>query len=214
MDDGQAGVTRQPIAQLWLVVPVKPFAEAKSRLAQVLSPAERGALMQTLLLRVLTAARVSGLFAGILIISRDATVLALAEAHGAVALAEHGNDLNGALEEARRHLPVTAEALLVLPADLPEITAEGLREFVLGANPINGEALVAIAPSVTGGTNALLLLPPAILPFAFGVEDGIESSDRHARLASERGARLVTIKSSALAFDVDLPGDYQVFKEQ
>ena len=214
MNDGDTDVLHQPIAHLWLVIPVKPFAEAKSRLAQVLSSVERALLMQTLLLRVLAAAKSSGLFAGILVVSRDAQVHALADAHGAIGIPEQGNDLNGALEEARRWLPETAQALLVLPADLPEVTGEVLREFVARAHPASNESLVAIAPSETNGTNALLLVPPNAIPFAFGVQAGVESSVRHAHLALEQGARLVTIQSSALAFDVDLPADYLLFKEQ
>lgn len=209
--DSAEQAARSP--ELWLIVPVKPFAEAKSRLAEVLSPDERAALMQTLFGRVLAAARASELFGGMLVISRDYNVLAMAEAQGAIPVQEQGNDLNSALEEARAALPSHAEALLVLPADLPEITAEGLVAFLRTAEPVHGESLVAIAPSVTGGTNALLLVPPDVIPFAFGVEAEVESADRHAQLAMERGARLATIKSSALVFDVDLPADYLVFRE-
>lgn len=199
-------------ARLWLIVPVKPFAEAKSRLAQILTPDERADLMRRLLKGVLHAVQTSGLFAGMLVVSRDAEVREVAEAYGARPVPEHGNDLNSALEEARRLLPPEADALLVLPADLPDVSAGGLIDFVQHTGLRADRPLVAIAPSVTGGTNALLLNPPNVIAFAFGVEDGVESSDRHARLAIEQGARLVTIHSRALAFDVDLPADYLILQ--
>lgn len=194
--------------QLWLVIPVKPFDEGKSRLAPVLGPGERAALARRLFEGVLAAAQTSGLFAGIAVISRDATVLNLAASRGATAIAELGSDLNDALEQARATL-TQARALLVLPADLPDITAAELIAFVEVARRARqaGKAIVAIAPSTTGGTNALLLDPPDTIPFVFGAEAGRESFQRHSLLAHEAGATLVVIESDALALDLDLPSD-------
>lgn len=194
--------------QLWLVIPVKPFDEGKSRLAPALTPAERSALARRLFEGVLAAAQTSGLFAGVAVISRDASVLNLAESGGALPIAELGSDLNDALEQARAAL-TTASALLVLPADLPDISAAELVAFVTVARTarMDGKALVAIAPSTTGGTNALLLEPPGVLPFVFGAEGGRESFYRHSMLAQEAGATLVVIESDALALDLDLPSD-------
>jgi 2-phospho-L-lactate guanylyltransferase len=209
-------------AGLWLLIPVKPFAEAKSRLAPVLDMAERGVLMRRLLLGVLSAAQASALFTGIMVVSRDDEVLTLAAAHGAQPLREVGSDLNTALNQGRSALPADAHSLLVLPADLPRISVNGLRDFVLAAqlhvaNPPYTPT-VAIAPSLTGGTNALLLAPPNVIPFAFGVDlraDGTtESADRHAALAVAAGARLVTVRSSTLAIDVDLPEEYLLLHQQ
>lgn len=197
--------------QLWLVIPVKPFDEGKSRLAPVLGPAERAALAQRLFEGVLAAALESALFAGIAVISRDARVLALAQNRGVLAIAEWGNDLNAALEQARGTLK-QATALLVLPADLPDVSAEELIALAGIARSARqrGRALVAIAPSTTGGTNALLLEPPGVISFAFGVEDGRESFARHSMLAQEAEAVLVVVESDRLALDLDLPDDLEL----
>ena len=67
----------------WLLAPVKPFAEAKSRLASVLTPAERALLMRSLLERTLALARESKLFARLLVVSRDPLVWEVARRAGA-----------------------------------------------------------------------------------------------------------------------------------
>ena len=56
---------------LWLVVPVKPFDESKSRLAAILARQERAALTRSLLTRTLHVAQASGHFARLLVVSRD-----------------------------------------------------------------------------------------------------------------------------------------------
>ena len=60
---------------LWLVVPVKPFDESKSRLAAILARQERAALTRSLLTRTLHVAQASGHFARLLVVSRDDAVL-------------------------------------------------------------------------------------------------------------------------------------------
>lgn len=73
---------------LWLLIPVKPFAESKTRLASVLAPHERTALSRQLLHDVLARSRAAAQFDHILVISRDPAVLTLAAALGAQTLRE------------------------------------------------------------------------------------------------------------------------------
>jgi len=63
---------------LWLLRPVKPFAESKSRLSPPLDSAARAALSRDLLRRVLLSAGDANLFAGVVVVSRDADVRACA----------------------------------------------------------------------------------------------------------------------------------------
>src|SRR5688572_31414579 len=85
---------------LWLIVPVKPFGEGKSRLASVLSPDLRAELSQRWLTHLLHIAVSWGHFTGIGVISRDPTVLTLAGALGARPIMEAGDGLNEALTQA------------------------------------------------------------------------------------------------------------------
>lgn len=191
-----------PLA-IWLVVPVKPLGEGKSRLA-TLSAEERAALSRRWLTRVLETARASACFAGQAVISRDPDVLALAAARGAIPIREVGDDLNAALEQARQQPWIaTADALLVLPSDLPLITVDDLQALCALAAAGDG---VVIAPSHDGGTNALLLRPPQAIRYAFG--EG--SYARHCGLAAAAHLPCHTYRSETLAWDVDYPEDLLV----
>jgi 2-phospho-L-lactate guanylyltransferase len=187
--------------KLWLVVPTKPLDEGKSRLVDVLPPAKRAELNRKLLEGVLAAAQEPGLIEGVLVVSRDPAVSDLAKAGGAQMLREASRGLNSALVQARGQvLQLGANALLVLPADLPLITPVDVRNLVeLGKE---GEGIV-IAPSRDGGTNALLLRPPDLIDFAFGPG----SFRRHQELAAAQGHRCTVLRSSTLAYDVDWPED-------
>ncbi len=196
---------------LWLVVPVKPFDQGKSRLAEALPPQARAALMRELLTGVLARVRESGLPASVLVISRDEAVRAFAAELGVEALAEQGpgtqgaveqdDDLNAALRQARRLVMRRGgDALLVLPADLPLLTVADLHQlYDLGL----AGAEVVVAASHDGGTNALWLHPPASIDFAFGPH----SFQRHVAQAAAAGRRWAVYRSETLDYDVDVPAD-------
>jgi 2-phospho-L-lactate/phosphoenolpyruvate guanylyltransferase len=192
--------------KLWLIVPVKPLQEGKSRLASVLTPVERATLMSRLLQQLLLRAQSAAMFDEILVVSRDPEVWALAHLTGAGALREEGRELNLALEQARRWaLDQGAEAILVLPADLPLVTVTDLRQLVQLVYERPG---VVLAPSRGGGTSALLLRPPNAIPFSFG----LDSFRQHRHLAHAAGHALQIYQSETLAFDVDLPEDWSAIK--
>ena len=59
------------------------------------------------------------------------------------------------------------------------------------------------------GTNALLVKPPGLIEFAFGVG----SFARHLRLAAQAGAHVREYRSPTLALDVDLPEDLELYQQ-
>ena len=59
------------------------------------------------------------------------------------------------------------------------------------------------------GTNALLIHPPDVLPFAFGPG----SFEAHLEAAHERGLDLKVCERSHLAFDLDTAGDLARLKK-
>ncbi|MDE0463191.1 MAG: 2-phospho-L-lactate guanylyltransferase [Caldilineaceae bacterium] len=200
---------------LWVVVPVKPFNEGKSRLAGHISPHQRRALNRELLTRTLTAINRAHLDAEILVVSRDTHALAAAKRAGSRALPEESqpctpNDtesepqLNAALTQAARHAAAHgATKLLVLPTDMPNLTADDVRTMAASRGP---EPQITIAPSRDGGTNALMLQPPQAIPFAFGRDSFL----RHQRLAAQAGIPVHVVQSDSLLFDIDLPEDYRL----
>ncbi|MFN8445662.1 MAG: 2-phospho-L-lactate guanylyltransferase [Caldilineaceae bacterium] len=184
---------------LWLLLPVKPFAQGKSRLASVLTEGERRSLNQALLQHVLATALSAKIFSGATVISRDPRALELARSHGVEALAEQGSGLNRALAQGRCHaMAKQADALLVLPADLPLLTIEDLHSLVQQATSTSS---VVIAPSPDGGTNALFLQPPTAIPFRFGRN----SFKRHCAAAQRAQLPIHSITSPGLQTDIDLP---------
>jgi 2-phospho-L-lactate guanylyltransferase len=185
----------------WLLAPVKPLAEAKSRLAPVLSARARAALMRNLLNHTLTLAAQSHLFAQLLVISRDPAVWEQARLFGAAVLVEEGNDLNSALHQGREYaLRCGAGSLLIIPADLPLLTVADLQALCSVASVGDG---IVVSPSQDGGTNALHLRLPSDLPFCFG--EG--SFARHLSAARTAGLAPVTYDSPTLRMDLDWPQD-------
>lgn len=186
----------------WLLAPVKPFAEAKSRLASVLTPAERSSLMRSLLERTLALTLESDLFARMLVVSRDPRVWEVARRAGAYTLPELGEDLNSALAQGRRFAAAAGvEQLLILPADLPWLTLLDLQAVCALGERGDG---VVVGPAQDGGTNVLHLRLPSDLPFCFGEQ----SFRRHMEAARAAGLTPVVYSSPTLQFDLDTPADW------
>jgi 2-phospho-L-lactate guanylyltransferase len=191
---------------LWLLIPVKPFSEGKSRLASTLDIDERARLSRRLLRRVLQITRESKLFAGSLVVSRDPAVLREATEAGSEVMLEHGSGLNPALHAARdRATENGADAILILPSDLPLLEASDLHRLLLAATL---SPSIAIAPSYDGGTNALFLHPPYAIDFAFGPD----SYRRHHEQATVAGMTVHIIHSPTLALDIDWPDDLRLLE--
>ena len=117
---------------------------------------------------------------------------------------EPESQLNAALTQAASYAVARgATKVLILPTDMPNLTAEDVRTM---ASPRGRGPQIIIAPSRDGGTNALMLQPGQAIPFAFGRD----SFRRHRRLAVEAGIPVRVVESASLLFDVDLPEDYRL----
>ena len=195
--------------KLWLIVPIKPFGEGKSRLAGVLPTSTRATLSRQLFRHVITQALASPILAGILVVSRDPGVLNGLEAPHLHFVAEQGHDLNQAIHQGRQEAVARgADALLVLPADLPRLRSRDITELYERSLAATG---IVIVPSDDNGTNALLLRPPHAINFAFGHN----SFAHHCLAAQMANLPCVIVDSPHLRFDVDLPPDLaQLSSEQ
>ena len=186
---------------MYAVVPVKDLRGTKSRLAPVLDPGARAGLTLYMMGRVVGAIREAGI-EDVCVVSPDRMVLEEAKRRGATPLIQESRGLNPALEEGRRRaMGLGASKLLVLPADLPLLDAEDVLAVLREAG---GEPTVVIAPDgARSGTNALLIQPPDVLPFAFGTG----SFEAHVGAARRRGLDVRVCERSHLAFDLDTAGD-------
>jgi 2-phospho-L-lactate guanylyltransferase len=194
---------------IWAIVPVKPFNRAKSRLEKALEPAQREAFaIKTFKhsLEVLTSVKGIG---GVMVVSRDSKALAMARDFHAHTIHEgEATDLNSALVRAAQFVGSQgATAVLVLPADVPLVTVTDIESIIhMGRFSLT----VVLAPDrQEDGTNALLVNPPGVIPFAFGVG----SFQRHLKLAQDVGAAVKVYRSERLELDIDTPEDLNLLQK-
>jgi 2-phospho-L-lactate guanylyltransferase len=173
-----------------VVVPYR-VADPKTRLASLLSPAERETLSRAMLADVLDAVAATG--------------------HGATVLATEPFDVPGDTDAAvrvdDRPLTPAVDAVLadhvgperpvaVVMADLALVTPEALGRL------FEADGEVVFAPGRGGGTNALVSRHPAFRTDYHG------ASYRDHRRACERlGVSPVSVDSYRLGTDVDAPAD-------
>ncbi len=189
--------------KLAVIVPMKPFAQAKQRLRPAVANGERLALARSMLIHVLTAVHTSGVGDLHILISADPEVLALAPAFDFSPLTEKTTGYNGAVTQALAWAQNRqATTALILPADLPHLAPADVSDLVRLA--ADAPAAVVLAPdAAAAGTNALLLRPPDLLPPSFGPD----SFRRHLALARSRGIEPAIHHHPHLARDVDWPSD-------
>jgi 2-phospho-L-lactate/phosphoenolpyruvate guanylyltransferase len=200
--DRPAGADGAPLPRpATVVVPVRSFEGAKSRLGAVLDAEERRELVERLLRRTVAEALATPGVTEVVVVSPDVEVLALAATLDARPVVQRSRGLNPAIHEAR-DASAGALRLLVLPADIPAVSAAAIGA-VLAAGEAAGSPSVAVAPDRHGrGTNALLLDPPNVIDPAFGGD----SRAAHAWLASSAEAAFAEVPG-ILGLDVDTPDD-------
>ena len=194
---------------IWAIVPVKPLRHAKSRLAPVLGDEERLELSRDMLRTVLAALTEVSRIDRTLLVSRDPEALALGRHLGARTLSERPPiALNQALAQATKAaIGSGASAVLVLPADLPLITAQDIEALLDLVDP--PPAIVLAPDRRRDGTNALLTSPAPLIEYSFGQA----SYDRHRAAALAAGVRVAVCDRPALALDLDLPEDLGLFRQ-
>lgn len=193
---------------VWAIIPVKPLNRAKSRLSGVLSPEQRHKLAESMFRHVLQVIRTVPQITGTLVISRDTKALAIARDYGAYTVQESGApELNAALMRATQVVAGwRTNAVLVLPADLPLIASQDITGILQMGQ--YGPVVVLATDQNGDGTNAMLIRPPGLITYAYGVG----SFQRHSSLAKEAGAELRVYHSERLMLDIDLPEDLKTYQ--
>ncbi len=193
-------------AGLWIVVLIKDFTTAKSRLAPVLGPGPRRELAEMTAARALDAALA---LAPTLAVCGSLEAADLARGRGAFLVVEaspsgqNAAAMRGLAEVAERG----AEAALLLSSDLPLVDEAALRRL-LARTDAPGRLAVA-APAVgRQGTNALYLRPPG----DFGLHFGETSLPKFADEARLRGRAFIVHDDPILALDLDEPSDLSAWR--
>lgn len=194
------------LSQTWALVPIRGLESAKTRLGGGLDAEERRDLVVDLLRRTLRATRDAVRIAGTIVVTMDPDAAGIARDHRAIGLVERAPGLNEAISAARSVAVARgATAVLVLPADLPAISADALDMLLdaVTARPDRGTGVVALVTDQhENGTNALLISPPGLVDPGFGVA----SRERHRVAAAAAGAIFLEL-DGPLTLDVDTPDD-------
>jgi len=218
------------MTKLITIIPAKPFEEAKTRLAAILSPQQRKNLSRILLQRTVSLAQQIG---PVIVVSRSAEARQAARERGAETIAEtafrshpsvlspsegseqalqpsslilHPSEasLNAAIRQGIAYVLATeAESALILPLDLPLLSLTDL-QALLELSKTKDPALVIAPCRQNQGTNALLLRPPSLIAPQFGVN----SFAAHQLAAREAGVTPKIYRSPGLMHDLDSPEDW------
>ncbi len=181
------------------LIAIKARAECKTRLTESLSAGARIQLVRSMLAAVLSAVTRARTVRHIFVVSPERD---LVPARIPV-LADGGTSLNAALMHAHRvQRELGGRTVVILPADLPTVTAAEIDRLVLAGHSSG----FAIAPDTEGvGTNALCLVSPQPFRFQFGVD----SQRLHLQEAQRMGLIPQVVQLPGLQFDVDTPADLQ-----
>lgn len=183
-----------------VLLPIKNFARAKSRLSAVLERRERIHLAQRMADHVLRTLLHSDV-AAVEVLTDDNDVALAARTLGATVrrdppgMKDFGDIVRTAVDAQPREAP-----LLILMADLPRLTVADVHALVHAASDA-----VVLAPDLAGkGTNGLWLPYRNAIPTHFGHSD---SADRHRAAAAAAKIPLIEVRRMGLAFDLDGPDD-------
>lgn len=196
----------------WAIIPVKRLNESKRRLAHVLSPQERAALIFRFLDDMLAVIETAPGIDHTLLVTGDPTVAELAESRGAAVLLERDPaGLNSAVAEGvSRAIEERATAVLILPADLPFARAEDIEVMLRPLDSRDSPLLAICADETEDGTNALLLAPPDDFAFHYGPG----SYRAHLIEAASRGRAIHVVDAPGLHFDLDTESDWLAYSGQ
>lgn len=188
------------------LLPAKPLPLAKTRLGSVLRDEERMAVAAAMFTDVLRALADSVAIDTVLVVTADSTLAAHARRSGAAVLEEGTpRGLNGAVTLGTdAAVRMGASAALVVLSDLPLLRGSDVDELMERA-PSRG---IVVVPCKDGtGTNAILHLPPAVLPPCFGGR----SLERHVGVAERHRLTCEIVRNARIEFDLDTPDDLRAF---
>lgn len=186
---------------VYAVIPVKDLCESKTRLSDVLSLDARKRLTLFMLEDVISTLKYSKLLTGIVIVSSSLEVLDLGRSLCCETVTEgsRGIGLNKAVELGVEYSGKHgAEAVLILPADIPMINLEDVDRLLLMGLSLN-KPYVVVSPSKDGGTNALMISLPTPITFRFGPN----SCTLHLYEAEKTSSNVAIFHSKSIMLDID-----------
>ena len=142
---------------IYAIIPVSKFKNAKTRLSPFLSEKEREKLLKVMLQDVTDTLKkyVDKIF----IISRDEDVLRYAESLNLETILENeDSNLNKALTQAMKYCKGKAKKIIIVPSDVPLIGKTNIAMLIETSKTLD----FIIVPSKGGGTNMIIMKPMGI----------------------------------------------------
>jgi 2-phospho-L-lactate guanylyltransferase len=197
---------------VFAIVPVKRFENAKTRLSSVLDADDRIHLSLLMLEDTLHILSISPSLTKVIIVSPDKRAEELAIKHGANFVREEkGNGVNSAVVLAERYcINEAADATMIIPHDLPLLDeCDIFRAQELAQKESH---CIVICPSYRyDGTNMLLRKPPSVI----GTFYDSDSYNMHINAAASLGIPIRYFFSKRLMYDIDTPEDvFRLIREE
>jgi 2-phospho-L-lactate guanylyltransferase len=189
---------------LFAIVPVKRFENAKTRLSSVLDRDDRIRLSLLMLEDTLGVLTTSPSLTEVIIVSSDKRAEELATKHGALFVNEEiEKGVNSAVALADSYcIRKAAEATMIIPHDLPLLDESDISKAQEIAQ--NELQCIVICPSHRyDGTNMLLRKPPSVIATFYDSN----SYNMHIKTATSRGVSIKYFFSKSLMYDIDTPED-------
>ena len=142
---------------IYAIIPVSKFKNAKTRLSPFLTEKEREKLLKVMLKDFSDTLKkyVDKIF----IISRDEDVLNYAESLNLNTILEDENsNLNKALKQAMKYCKGKTKKVIIVPSDIPLIGKTNIQMLIDASKNLD----FIIVPSKGGGTNMIIMKPMAI----------------------------------------------------
>ena len=142
---------------IYAIIPVSKFKNAKTRLSPFLTEEERENLLKAMLHDVTDTLKkyVDKIF----IISRDEDVLSYTEKLNLGTILEDENSkLNKALKQSMKYCKGKARKIIIVPSDVPLIGKTNVQMLIDASKSLD----FIIVPSKGGGTNMIIMKPMAI----------------------------------------------------
>lgn len=142
---------------IYAIIPVTKFKNAKTRLSPFLSEEEREKLLKAMLHDVTDTLKkyVDKIF----VISRDEDVLSYAESLNVNTILENENsNLNKALTQAMKFCKGKSKKIIIVPSDIPLIGKTNIQMLIDASKNLD----FIIVPAKGGGTNMIIMKPMAI----------------------------------------------------
>ena len=192
-----------------ILIPCKDLSLGKSRLSRSIDSRARRSLCEMFLHRTLALAATMVGASRVRLLTSDSQACEVASGFDVSTIADEGCDLNSVLQAVRTVLigDKTVSRVVILPIDLPCAGDQSLDKVMREAGDV-----VIVPDRERRGTNVLCLSRAALRDFPFCY--GANSFRAHITVAERMGFKPVVILDDDLAFDVDEPGDYRLWKER